>query len=206
MRRKAAPRTKPPEARREELMDAAQRLFLRHGVAATAIEQITGAAGVAKGTFYLYFSSKEEVRAALGERFARQLLARIEAATAELPAGDWASRLAAWARAAVAGYLDAIRLHDTLFSGSGPPPTHEGRTDNIVIDHLAALLRAGASAGAWSASDPRFTALFLFSGLHGVVDAAQGDGRRVDRDLLTHRLEQICFRAVGLPAGRTRRR
>src|ERR1035438_2043651 len=56
-----SPRTKPPETRRDELMNAAERLFLSEGVAATTIEQITSAAAVAKGTFYLYFSSKDDV-------------------------------------------------------------------------------------------------------------------------------------------------
>jgi AcrR family transcriptional regulator len=197
MRSKAAPRTKPPEARRDELMNAAQRLFLRHGIDATTIEQITDGAGVAKGTFYLYFSSKEEIRAALGERFARQLLAGIAAAIADRAPDDWPGKLAAWSRAGIAGYLDAIRLHDVLFYGARAP-TREGLTDNIVIDHLAGLLRDGVAAGAWPVAEPRFTALFLFSGLHGIVDDAHVQGRRIDRSLLTRRLEQLCFRAVGL--------
>lgn len=67
---KLRPRTKPPEARLDELMTSAQRLFLKHGVGSTTIEQITSGAEVAKGTFYLYFSSKEDVLEALRERFA----------------------------------------------------------------------------------------------------------------------------------------
>ena len=76
---KFRPRTKPPAERRDELMNAARRLFLKQGVAPTTIEQITSGADVAKGTFYLYFSSKEDVLAALGERFAQELLATIKA-------------------------------------------------------------------------------------------------------------------------------
>jgi AcrR family transcriptional regulator len=195
MRSRAAPRTKPPEARRAELMNAAQRLFLRHGVAATSIEEITAAAGVAKGTFYLYFNSKEDIRAALGKRFAQGLLAVIDAAIADVPATDWPGKLGAWARGAVAAYLDAIRLHDVLFH-EAHPPNRDGATDNIIVDRLAALLADGRAAGAWSAPDPRLTALFLFSGLHGVVDAAHSGRKRVDRDALSERVERLCFRAV----------
>ena len=50
-------------------MDAAEKLFLEQGVAPTTVEQITDGAGVAKGTFYLYFSSKEDILSALGDRF-----------------------------------------------------------------------------------------------------------------------------------------
>jgi AcrR family transcriptional regulator len=71
---KSRPRTKPPEERRDELMNSAQHLFLKSGVGPTTIEQITSGAKVAKGTFYLYFSSKEAVLAALGDRFAEEHL------------------------------------------------------------------------------------------------------------------------------------
>jgi AcrR family transcriptional regulator len=194
---KPRPRTKPPEERRDELMTAAQRLFLEHGVRPTTIEQITSAANVAKGTFYLYFSSKEDVLAALGDRFAQQHLARIEAAIAGKPDDDWKGRLATWAAAGVAFYLESIRLHDVLFYGARPP-TREGLVDNIVIDHLAGLLQSGVDAGAWSIDDPRFTAVFIFSGLHGVVDDAYLKEKRVNRSRLVCRMERLCFRAVGL--------
>jgi AcrR family transcriptional regulator len=194
---KSRPRTKPPEERREELMNSAQRLFLKHGVGPTTIDQITSGAKVAKGTFYLYFSSKEAVLAALEERFAQEHLARIKAAIDEKAADDWKSKLATWAAAGVATYLDSIRLHDILFYSSRPP-TREGLVDNIVIDHLAELFRAGADAGAWSVDDPRFTAVFLFSGLHAVVDDAYTKEKRVNRGRLAQRLERLCFRAVGL--------
>jgi AcrR family transcriptional regulator len=194
------PRTKPPQERRDELLNAAQRLFLEHGVGLTTIEQITSAARVAKGTFYLYFSSKDDIRGALGERFAHKHLAKIKAAIAKRPDGDWKGRLATWARSCVAGYLDSIRLHDILFYESRSP-TREGLVNNIVIDHLGDLLQAGVAAGAWSVDDPRFTAVFLFSGLHGVVDDAFIKEKRVNRSRLANRLERLCFRAVGLPIG-----
>ena len=52
-------------------MNAAQALFLKKGVGATVIREITDSAKVAKGSFYLYFSSKEDIHIALAERFHR---------------------------------------------------------------------------------------------------------------------------------------
>jgi AcrR family transcriptional regulator len=193
---KLRPRTKPPETRRDELMNAAERLFLSEGVAPTTIEHITSAAGVAKGTFYLYFSSKDDVLAALTGRFAQKLLEGIKTAVAAKPAEDWKGKLETWAAACVGGYLDSIRLHDILFYGSRPH-TREGMVDNIVVDHLADLLQAGIDCGAWSIEDPRLTAVFLFSGLHGVVDDAYSKEKRVNRIRLTERLQRLCSRAVG---------
>jgi AcrR family transcriptional regulator len=178
-------------------MNAAQRLFLAHGVLETTIDRVTSAAGVAKGTFYLYFSSKEDIRAALGERFAQQLLLKIKTAVAAREKDDWKGKLETWAAAGLAGYLDAMRLHDILFYGSRSP-TREGLVDNIVIDHLGELLRAGADAGAWAIDDPHFTAVFLFSGLHGVVDSAYTNEKRVNRSRLANRLQRLCLRAAGI--------
>ena len=44
MKQKPRPRTKPPEVRREEIMDAAERLFLAQGVASTTIDHIAAGA------------------------------------------------------------------------------------------------------------------------------------------------------------------
>jgi AcrR family transcriptional regulator len=177
-------------------MNAAERLFLSAGVAPTTIEHITNGAGVAKGTFYLYFSSKDDVLAALADRFAQKLLERIKTAVAEKPVEDWKGKLETWATACVTGYLDSIRLHDILFYGSRPH-TREGLVDNIVVDHLAELLRAGIDSRAWSIDDPRLAAVFIFSGLHGVVDDAHSSDKRVNRTRLTERAQRLCSRAVG---------
>ena len=194
---KLRPRTKPPEERRVELMNAAQRLFLEQGVGPATIEQITSRADVAKGTFYLYFSSKDDILAALRERFAQELLASIEAAIEARPKEDWKGKLATWARSGVAGYLDSMRLHDIVFYESRPP-TREGLVNNAIIDHLYELLRDGSEAGVWEIDDPRFTAVFLFSGLHGVVDHASANEKRLNRGRLAQRFERLCFRTVGL--------
>jgi AcrR family transcriptional regulator len=81
-------------------------------------QEITAGADVAKGTFYLYFSSNEDILAALGDRFGQEHLARIKAALAEKPHEGWKEKLATWARACATGYLDSIQLHDLLFYGS----------------------------------------------------------------------------------------
>ena len=61
------------ESRRDALVDAAFEVFLEKGVASTAVDDIVEKAGVAKGTFYLYFESKEEVfNAVLADFLAEQ--------------------------------------------------------------------------------------------------------------------------------------
>src|SRR5688572_28258418 len=56
------------EARRHSILDAAERLFLRHPDRMASVAEVATAAGLAKGTVYLYFPSKEEMLLALHER------------------------------------------------------------------------------------------------------------------------------------------
>ena len=48
-------------ARPQELVAAALDLFVERGYAATRLEDVAAAAGVSKGTVYLYFANKEEL-------------------------------------------------------------------------------------------------------------------------------------------------
>lgn len=51
-----------------EVLDAALRLFVRNGFAATKVEDIATDAGLSKGAIYRYFSSKEEIFESLVNR------------------------------------------------------------------------------------------------------------------------------------------
>ena len=64
----ARPVKKSPEQWKKEILDAAQKLFLSKGYEETAVSDIMEAAGGAKGMFYRFFQSKEEVMHALGNR------------------------------------------------------------------------------------------------------------------------------------------
>jgi AcrR family transcriptional regulator len=57
--------SKDPEARKDELIETAERLFLEKGYDSTAVGDIVKAVGVAQGTFYYHFKSKEDVLGAI---------------------------------------------------------------------------------------------------------------------------------------------
>src|SRR5580700_852174 len=49
------------ERKHEAILDAARTVFSREGYADTSVDDIASEAGIAKGTVYLYFKSKEEL-------------------------------------------------------------------------------------------------------------------------------------------------
>lgn len=59
---------KDPEERKAEILDTAEMLFCTKGYSKTTINDILNEIGIAKGTFYYYFKSKEEVMDAITTR------------------------------------------------------------------------------------------------------------------------------------------
>jgi AcrR family transcriptional regulator len=68
--------------KRSRILDAAQSLFLRYGVKRTALDEVVREAGIAKGTLYLYFDSKDALFAAVAERLCAETLRQAEEAIA----------------------------------------------------------------------------------------------------------------------------
>lgn len=60
------------------LVEAATRLFARQGVDATTIDEIVDLAGVAKGTFYNYFTDRADIARAVASVIRHQLNAAVE--------------------------------------------------------------------------------------------------------------------------------
>jgi AcrR family transcriptional regulator len=67
------------EFRTREILDAARRLLQSRGVESVTMEEIAAAAGVAKGTIYLYFQGKEDLIQDLITQVGEHMLADIEA-------------------------------------------------------------------------------------------------------------------------------
>jgi len=77
--------------RKQQLLDAAARLFAEQGYAATRVVDIVDAAGVAKGLFYWYFDNKEALFRELATEIRRRL--RRQQAAAMDPAAPALTRL-----------------------------------------------------------------------------------------------------------------
>ena len=75
-----------PDARRQQLITAAAAVFAKHGYRAAGVSDIVAAAGVARGTFYLYFGSKARVFLAIADDFYDRLELAVEQGPAESPA------------------------------------------------------------------------------------------------------------------------
>jgi AcrR family transcriptional regulator len=139
-------------SKRELLLDTATRLFTEHGFKTTGIAEILAAAGVAKGTLYQHFASKdaliEAVLRRMGERFRALFIEAVEQA-----ADDPAERLVAvfqvqrdmaWSRA---GYCGCPFTRVAAEFGDRDHPVHRVAALNKRLA-VAYLRDLAAEAGA----------------------------------------------------------
>lgn len=76
------------------LFEVGKAMFERHGLRKTNVAELARAAGIGKGTFYLFFPTKEALFVALIDRFERSVKAELLAELdAELGAGADAHRM-----------------------------------------------------------------------------------------------------------------
>lgn len=131
------------------ILDAAERVFTDAGFELAKMEDIARAAGVAKGTLYNYFPSKEAIFSALAERGRSRLLEAVDPAIARAP-------VEARPRAFVQGLLEYIEqgarmalvyMHATGLSMNSAldPSAPEGRQS--LTARLRESLRPSYEAG-----------------------------------------------------------
>ncbi len=70
---------KEAEERKKEILDVAEALFMTKGYEATGTNDILNAVGIARGTLYHHFKSKEEILDAVIDRFVNKLSAQAKA-------------------------------------------------------------------------------------------------------------------------------
>jgi len=185
-------RTKPPEQRRADLLDASKELFLAKGVAATSLDDITARAGVSKGLFYLYFHSKDDLLGALQDQFSAQLALRIRAVTE--PVEDWPAKLDACVQVIFDSYAERDDLHQVLFHHGGHVSASHRQAHELTLHAIRDLFSGGTAAGVFDVEDPEATAALCWASTHG-FDQGPADDRLVAAARLLFR------RAAGLSSG-----
>ena len=74
--------------KRERILAAAERIFARHGFFAARVSEIAKEAGVADGTIYLYFKSKDDLLISLFEHRMKQVNDELRRAIADRPPAE----------------------------------------------------------------------------------------------------------------------
>jgi AcrR family transcriptional regulator len=187
----SAPRTRSPDVRRRQLLDAAERVLLDRGLANTTIAEVADAAGVAKGTVYLYFLSKSDLLAALRSRYLDQYSAALDAAT-----GSARDRI----RALAVGFFEFAAshrdLHHVLFHEAGFSEEH---AFSALRTQLRDLIAQGVADGELTRTDPDLAASYVLHGMHGALVETVHDGARHDHAALASQVAALVDQTLAVP-------
>jgi AcrR family transcriptional regulator len=156
--------TKQPATRRQEFADTAAALFESKGYENTSVDDIVGKMGVAKGLFYYYFKTKDDVLDVIIDRLISDNAALMEQA-ASRPDLDALGKFRALMGAAAALRARSRKL--TLFfhkeSNRHLHADIEARAVRLMAPALARMIEQGVTEGVFDTEFPEETALSFFA-------------------------------------------
>lgn len=192
-----APSGRPIADKREALLTAARRLVARNGLHNTPTSAVAREAGVAAGTLFLYFPSKEALINALyldllGQQY------RIASADGEPPDDGTVdpreSLRRAWYPLArwLLDHPEAARVLQQCRTAGILTDETRAAERRLRAEGLALFGRAVARGAIRDLPGPAFAALYL-GPIHALVDAAAADGARaVTDDVLHATFDGVC--------------
>ena len=181
------------DAKRQEVIDVAARVFAEQGYHATSIDDLVAATGLQRGGLYYYIDGKQELLLAIHERFIEPLLAGAREIVAEgLPVDETLRRLALALMQDIANYRDQVTvfLHEWRVLRTTPEwqHVHEARREFEAV--VESVLARGEREGLFAVAELRLTT-FAFLGMFNYAYTwFDPDGARTP--------EEIAERFVGI--------
>jgi TetR/AcrR family fatty acid metabolism transcriptional regulator len=205
-RRRAASRPTRAGDKRERILDAAVRVFARKGFYATRVSEVAKAAGVADGTIYLYFKSKDELLVSLFEDRVERLLAFLRT---ELPAiagaSDKLRRIIELQLGLVEGERDLAEVLTVILRQSTKlMKEYAARKFAAYLDAIAGVVSDGQASGELRADvSPHLAARAIFGALDGVTMTwALGKADRGGLVRASGQLAELVLRGLSPPGAR----
>ena len=166
---------KTKEERRNEIIETAGKLFEEKGYEQTQVQDIVNEIGVAKGLFYYYFKSKDEVMEELADRYADAIIDAVnKLIDKDISTFDKINRI-------FQIFIDSAEKKFGIFMGilnvkNGI--THERIFFNVgrkMVPLVTELMLSGNDNGECNCSDPKFITEFLVSGLFNIMNQISPD-------------------------------
>ena len=176
---------------RARIISAAAALVRERGADAVTIQDITNAADVGHGSFYLHFKSKHEVLLPIMVEAAAALDRRLQAAHVDV--SDPAQIMATSAR--IMGYgIVRDELWQWFLQHSGLPGEDLRRTFGTFSERD---FQAGLDSGRFQVADPKVARMFAFGGYVSVLLASFSTA---DPEAMIDSAVEALLRALGVEA------
>jgi AcrR family transcriptional regulator len=183
--------------RREEILEAATRLFAQRGYADTDTQRLADELRVGKGTLYRYFASKSDLFLAAVDRGMRKLCEHIEASIAEID--DPPERISQ----VVYAYLGFLIHERSQFKDRKKPTYFEHREANR--EHLRTLYRSYITEGQIRDMPVDRILDVLGDLLYGTMFTNYFSGRQKSVEAQARDILDVVFHGILSDVGRRRR-
>lgn len=191
--------------RKNELMDVAEKLFSEKGYDDTSIEDIISIVGIAKGTFYHHFKSKEKLMEALIERQVTRLQQSMvgDIRDDSLKAGQ---KLELLIRSTMGFKSEKDVFVDFIYRDDNFALRTKffRKLDELTTPLLVGLLEQGIREGVFHVEYPRETVKLLTLMLDNMKEYERIATTHEERYKCTRALETVIERILGMNPGSIR--
>lgn len=191
--------------KREAIENAALEAFRTQGYEAASIEQVVATAGVARGTFYLYFPDKLALFDALMDRWHAPVLAVLADVSGEVDrAQNAVALLDAYQR--LASNLAAIAMtHSALIEVAFRESRSQSEAgqrlrerERQILERVTAYTRSAADRGLITVRDPRLFSVVVYGAVERLVYEAMLGTDLGDPVLVAGDVLRLFVAALGL--------
>lgn len=156
--------TKTYDERHAEILEISLQLFIRNGLKETTVNDIVKTIDIAKGTFYHYFASKDDLILMLRTNYMRGLLSLTSDYVNQCETSDWHGKIHAWCIGSITYFYDNKEEHEALFHSQ----YHlDGQREQVpVIKYLESIIIEGNDVNAWQVESPDLAATLIYHGMH----------------------------------------
>lgn len=188
---------KNPDERKQEILDAAVRVFARNGYEKTSITDIAKEIGISQGLCYRYYASKEEIYDAALDKYASYIAAqnikrtKLDGLTLKEQILQMSGQMKEYVCAereqtelyALFHKKENYRMHNELFL----------RVSEKIVPFFVKALEDAIQRGEISLAEPKASAYFFVYGQMGLLMA-----KDYSEEEKTQKIQKCLFEMLGL--------
>jgi len=162
---------------RDAIYEGAVAVLAEHGLNGATMDRVAAAAGVAKGSLYNYFRSKDELLTFVHEKTIQPLLeASQQIAANQMTAADKLSAMVRNWRGYVGEHRATFQM--LIKNSACEGVLHEAtlRNNRVVVDLLAGVIAEGIAAGEFRRVNAQYAGEMLLTAAKGMLEAEFAEG------------------------------
>ena len=173
---------KDTDVRRNEFVDAAEKLFKENGIVETTVSSIVKELDVAKGLFYYYFKSKDDVIDAISEKYNNDFRQAIQRSLD--PRNDFDERMNGFIENTITSFKtmrDNLQGRNETIDLTILSSRSLDEAKQMASEKLSELMKEGNQLHKLNIANPDYFAKMIISGIADLSNQAEADFREIKK-------------------------